>query len=98
MAMLSYQDCLAFCDLNEEEIAAIAQHEHIPMIVATELAQYLCHTPQGTPMIKRMILDDIAEAKAAGDDIRYLKLKMVLRHFVQTHPLAAAGSDGHDRP
>lgn len=35
--MLSYQDCLAFCGLEEEEIAAIAQHEHIPIIVAAEL-------------------------------------------------------------
>ena len=84
--MLSYQDCLAFCDLDEEEVAAIAEHEHIPMIVAAELGHYLCHQPDGTPMIKHMILDDIADSKASGDEARYLKLKLVLRHFVQTHP------------
>lgn len=84
--MLSYEDCLGFCELTEDEIAAIAQHEHIPMIVATELANYLCHQPDGTPMIKRMILDDMAEAQAAGDRARYIRLKLVLRHFVHTHP------------
>ena len=87
--MLSYQDCLAFCELDEDEIAAIAEHEHLPMIVAAELGSYLCHQPDGTPMIKRMILDDIADAKASGDQARGLKLKMVLRHFVQTHPSVA---------
>lgn len=93
--MLSYEDCLAFCDLSEEEIAAVAQHEHIPMIVAAELGNYLCHQPDGTPMIRRMILDDIAEAQASGDRVRYVKLKLALRHFVQTHPTAGLGGPQH---
>jgi hypothetical protein len=28
-------------ELTEEEIAAIAEHEHLPMIVAAELGNYL---------------------------------------------------------
>ncbi|MEO8559944.1 MAG: hypothetical protein ABI439_12830 [Rhodospirillales bacterium] len=40
-------------------------------------------------MIKRMILDDIAETKASGEREKYTKLKLVLRHFVQTHPMVA---------
>ena len=90
--MLSYEDCLGLCALSEEEIEAIARHERIPMIVAAELGDYLCHSPQGEPMIRRIILDDIAEAEAAGDAEEMLKLKALLRHFVQTHP--RAGLDG----
>jgi hypothetical protein len=37
-----------------------------------------------------MILDDIANAKASNDRETYLKLKQVLRHFVQTHPFVTA--------
>ncbi len=59
------------------------------MIVAAELGHYLCHRPDGTPMIKRMILDDIAETKASGEREKYTKLTLVLRHFVQTHPMVA---------
>ena len=62
--MLSYIDCVALCGLTEEEIAAIAEHEHIPAIVAVELGSYLIHTPDGVPMLKRMILDDIQAARS----------------------------------
>lgn len=64
--MLSYEDCLTLCDLSEEEVAAIVAHEHIPMMVATELANYLCHSPEGEPTIRHMILDDIAAAEQSG--------------------------------
>ncbi len=84
--MLSYEDCLALVDLTEDEIEAIAAHEHIPQIVAVELASYLLHEPDGTVRIRKIILDDIAEAEAANDAERVLTLKATLKHFVETHP------------
>ncbi|MBI4183339.1 MAG: hypothetical protein HY521_05015 [Proteobacteria bacterium] len=83
--MLTLKDCIGLCDLSEEEILAIADHEHLPEIVATELGNYLIHSPEGVPTIKAMIVDDIRAAEARGDVKRSLELKMVLRHFVQTH-------------
>ena len=64
--MLSYEDCVGLCALTEDEIAAIARHEHIPAIVAAELGNYLCHNAHGVPMIKAMIVDDIKAADQAG--------------------------------
>jgi hypothetical protein len=84
--MLSYEDCVALCELTEEEVAAIAAHEHIPAIVAAELGNYLVRSPEGVPMLKRMILDDIEEARAAADWVAAAKLRLVLCHFVKTHP------------
>jgi hypothetical protein len=93
--MLCYEDCLALCDLTEEEIAAIAEHEHIPDMAAANLGNYLVHTPQGVPMLKRMIVEDIAAAKRQCNWEHALQLKLVLRHFVEHHPdrpaLAAPG-------
>lgn len=86
--MLSYEDCVGLCDLSEEEIEAIARHEHIPAIVAAELGYYLCHNAEGVPMIKAMIVDDIAAAEKAGRLEEVVKLRAVLRHFVMTHALA----------
>jgi len=88
--MLSYEDCVGMCELSEEEIQAISQHEHIPAIVAAALGYYLCHNEDGVPMIKAMIVDDIAMAEKSGKPEEVLKLKAVLRHFVTTHPLAAS--------
>lgn len=87
--MLSYEDCVELSDLTEEEIEAIAQHEHMPEIAALEMGSYLVHTPEGIPMIKRIILDDIEEERRRGHDQKALQLKLVLKHFVDTHPSAA---------
>ncbi|MBZ4194472.1 MAG: hypothetical protein LAE24_09240 [Candidatus Contendobacter sp.] len=84
--MLRYQDCVALSDLTEEEIEAIAQHEHMPEMAALELGSYLVHTEEGIPMIKRIILDDIEEARRRGHDQKVLQLKLVLKHFVDTYP------------
>ena len=84
--MLCYQDCVELSDLTEEEIEAIAQHEHLPEMAALELGSYLVHTAEGIPMIKRIILDDIEEARRRGHDQKALQVKLVLKHFVDTHP------------
>ena len=84
--MLTYEDCVGLAELTEDEIEAIAQHEHLPEIVAAELGSYLVHDPEGVPKIKRIILDDLEEAGRHGDLQRVLHLKLVLKHFVDTHP------------
>ena len=84
--MLSLEDCLALCDLTEDEVLAIAEHEHIPEMAAIELGNYLVHTPQGEMRIKSIIRDDIAHARACGERMRELGLKLVLRNFVLQHP------------
>lgn len=87
--MLTVQECLDFCDLSAEEIDAIATHEHLPQVAAAALGQYLIECPDGVPRIRRIILDDIAAAESRGDRARALELKLVLKHFVDTHPSTA---------
>jgi len=84
--MLTFEDCLALAELTEEEILAIAEHEHVPEMVALELGNYLVHTPQGERRIKRMMAEDIEHARRTGNTGRVLELKLVLRHFLETHP------------
>ena len=84
--MLTYEDCVGLSDLTEEEIAAIAEHEHIPRMAALELGSYLVHTDAGIPMLRKMILDDIAHAESTDHVEHALKLRLVLRHFVRSHP------------
>lgn len=84
--MLTREDCLALCELSEDEVAAIAEHEHVPELLAMEMGQYLCHTPDGEARIERMIVDDIETARAHRNYAHMAKLVGVLRHFVETHP------------
>lgn len=83
--MLSYEDCVEASDLTEEEIEAIAQHQHLPEIAALEMGSYLVHTAEGVPMIKRIILDDIEEERRRGHDEKVLQLKLVLKQFAESH-------------
>lgn len=87
--MLTWEDCLGLCDLTPEEIEAIAHHEHLSQMAALELGEYLVTHPGGTPAISRMILDDISRAEEAGDRLEALKLKLVLKHFVESHAKAS---------
>jgi hypothetical protein len=86
--MLTLQDCLELCELTEDEVLAIAEHEHITEMAALELGNYLVHTPEGERRIKAMIADDIDAARVRGDVRHAAMLKLVLRHFVQTHAAA----------
>lgn len=79
--MLTLKDCIGLCDLTEDEIDAIAEHEHLPEIVAVKLGQYLVHLPKGVDAIRRMICDDIQEAQSRGDRLHVAKLKLILRWF-----------------
>ncbi len=89
--MLTYQDCLGLCDFTEEEIRAIAEHEHVPEIIALELGEYLVHMPDGEARIRRIILDDMAEAERTGDTERHERLRLILMHFIATHPQHSPG-------
>ncbi len=86
--MLTLKDVIGLCELSEEEVRAIAEHEHVPEVVAAEMGNYLVHCDDGLPCIKRMILDDIEGAEKRGDDARVKELEAVLKHFISTHPYA----------
>lgn len=84
--MLTLEDCIALCDLTEDEVLAIAAHENLTELAAAELGNYLVHDPDGEQCIKAMIRDDIAMAESTGNAGRALALKLVLREYVAHHP------------
>jgi hypothetical protein len=84
--MLTYQDCLGIANLTDDEAQAIAEHEHIPTICAVELGNYIIMGPGSTPKLKRIILDDLNAAEGRGDEAHANKLRLVLWHFMETHP------------
>jgi DNA repair protein RadC len=84
--MITLEDCIGLCDLTEDEVLAIAEHEHLPEMAATALAQYLLSQEHGIEKIRDMIVDDIRQAQLSGDKERVLTLLHVLHHFLKTHP------------
>ena len=86
--MLSFEDCVGLSDLDEEEIAAIAEHEHVPEIVAAEMGCWLAHDPRGEARIEHIIEDDIEMARLHGHPQEAQHWKEVLNHFAANHPHA----------
>ena len=60
--MITLEDCIAFCGLTEQEVLAIAEHEHIPEVAAAALAEYLLNRPKGAGQIRNMICEEIRAA------------------------------------
>ena len=89
--MITLEDCLALCGLSEAEVLAIAEHEHIPEIAATELAEYLLLAERGPQRICAMIADDIRGAQHRGDTEHVRTLLHVLHHFLRKFPEACPG-------
>jgi hypothetical protein len=81
--MLTFEDCLAFCELAEQEVDAIAEHEQLSETVAVELGSYLIQRPDGQLLIQRMIVDDILAAQKRGDATHAARLKQILRRFIE---------------
>jgi hypothetical protein len=86
--MISLEDCIGMCGLSEEEILAIAEHEHVPEIIAAGLASYLSDADKGLDAVRDMIIDDIRAAERRADKAHVLELLHVLHHFLHSHPAA----------
>ena len=83
--MLTFEDCLGLCELSEEEVRAIAEHEHLPEVVALELGNYLMRGRDGELLVSHMFIDDIRAAEGRGDLAHAAQLKSALRHFIEVH-------------
>lgn len=96
--MISLEDCIALCGLTEREVAAIAEHEHVPEVAAAVLGQYLLHQQHGLDHIRRMLVDDIRAAMRSHDHAHAAELLAALRHLLSSHQAMADAPAGVQKP
>ena len=100
--MISVVDICDMCGLDQDQIDAIAEHEHLPEVAAAALGHYLLHLHHGVDRIRDMITDDLKTALDRGDRMRAGELVMALRHLYEQHPelreLPDAASGGTTPP
>jgi hypothetical protein len=83
---ITREDIIGLSGLEEAEVAAIAEHEHLPEVVAAALANYLIHRDDGAAVIRRMIKEDLRAALERGDAAHAALLFQALHRFVTDHP------------
>ena len=83
--MLTLKECIDLSDLSDAEVAAIAEHEHVPDIIAAEIGCGLVHSPAGRVILKRYLHDNLVRAKAQHMDTKAKALALLLRQFDGAH-------------
>lgn len=89
--MLTLQDCLELADLTEDELDAIAHHEHLPAIVAIEKAHAFLQQDWGAPAVRQMVIDEVHVCLKHHDPEKVAQALRTLDYVFQAHP------GGHDR-
>ncbi|MBL8965346.1 MAG: hypothetical protein JNK70_14985, partial [Phycisphaerae bacterium] len=82
----SKEDIVALSGLTQDEIDAIAEHEHLADCMAATLGQYLLHMEHGAEKIRDMIVDDLRAARAGGNHEHARCLLLSLRQFLHDYP------------
>ena len=90
--MINLDDIEDMTCLSRAEIAAIAEHEHMPEVSAAALGEYLMHLHHGPQQVQQMICEDIRDALHRDDLAHARVLFATLRHFIAEHPEAVRGS------
>lgn len=88
--MLTLKDCVELSELSEDEVHLIAEHEHIPEIVAAELGNELLHSADGVTTIKAYLRDCVEHARRSGDPARAEALHAIYCRFDASHPTPKA--------
>ena len=84
--MLSLHDCIALCGLTEEEVAIVAEHQRLSMMVAAEFGYTLLKTPKGVFTLRCYIAEVLENAKLAGNRDKAKHVDRVLTRFNAVHP------------
>lgn len=67
--MLALKDCIDMCDLNEQEVAAIAEEENLPPIVAVLVGFNLIPSRAGLEHLQHPLRKRVERAVDRGDHV-----------------------------
>lgn len=85
--MISLDECIGMSGLQEDEVAVVAEHEHVPLMIAAELAQTLLETPKGLYRLHEMFQDRLAVLAAGRDRKKERALADLYAHFMARYPV-----------
>jgi len=84
--MLTYEDCLEMSGSTQDEVDAIAEHDHLCAIQALAEAAYLLQHRGGCHRLRQIVVDDIRKAQIRGDRAHERALRVLLARIIREHP------------
>jgi hypothetical protein len=85
--MVSLSECIGMSELSEEEVDVIAEHEHVPPMVAAELGQTLLQTRKGIFRLHQMFRDRLAALAEKRDRMKERELSNLYMQFQARYPV-----------
>ncbi len=89
--MISIKDCIDYSDLTEDEVATIAEHEHLPYACAAQLACCLAQTRDGTELLRCLLGNAVCDAAVCGHTEALRVAKRAAQQFAANHPAPTNG-------
>lgn len=86
--MLTIQDCIAFSGLTQEQLEAVAHHQHLPDVVAAEWAETMLEDERGVRRIEAALYEEVAHARCRHDPDCMRRYQRALEDFLRDHPRA----------
>ena len=83
--LLTVQECVDMSELSNEAIRAIAEHKHVPEVVAAELGQEMLKSTGGIAEIQRILEEDLELAVQAGEQHMINGCKRALERFIASY-------------
>lgn len=84
--MISIKDCLDYSDLTEDEVAAIAEHEHLPFASAAQMACCLAQSQDGTEVLRCLLKNALCDAADCGHAEALRVAQRAITQFTANHP------------
>lgn len=86
--MLTLRDCLDYCDLTDDDVEMVAEHEHMPPTVAAHFACAMVQTSEGVLEIAHFMEEIVEDAEVHGELNKAEHVRHVCARFQAAHPLA----------
>ena len=84
--MLSIRDCLDYCDLTDDDVALIAEHESIPDVAAAQVACGLVQTPEGVLLLTHYMQELVSRAEERGETDKARRARAAYQRFLDIQP------------
>jgi len=84
--VISIKDCLDYSDLTEDEVAVIAEHEHLPYPSAAQLACGLAQSNEGTEVLRCLLKNAVCDAQSCHQRAALRIARRAYGQFVANHP------------
>lgn len=83
--MLTLADCIAFSGLTPDQLDAVADHQHLPAVLAAEWAETMLDRSEGWRLVEAMLLEEAALAGCRGDAACAERYRLGLEDFRRMH-------------